>query len=122
MDKADIQSKMSKINLFMAQMKAQGIDTRFVLKDKNGQMCVQGTHAIGKCVVLDHESICSELSNTTEYNWIDRIMIPKLEEPLDANSCDQLKTHLSKIIIAEQNLGKAHVEYNNQHPLSGMIQ
>ena len=70
----------------MAQMKAKGIDTCFVLKDKNGQMCVKGTYAIGKCVVLDHESICSELSNATEYNWIDRIMVPKLEQPLDANS------------------------------------
>ena len=49
-------------------------------------MSVQGTHAIGKCVVLDHESIHSELSNATEYNWIDRIMVPKLEQPLDANS------------------------------------
>ena len=116
MDKADIQSKLSKINVFTAEMKAQGIDTCFVLKDKNGQMCVQGTHTIGKCVVLDHESIRSELSNKTEYNWIDRIMIPKLEEPLDGNSRDQLKSHLSKIIIKEQNLGKAHVEYNNQHP------
>ena len=29
MDKADIQSKMSKINLFIAQMKAQGIDICF---------------------------------------------------------------------------------------------
>ena len=79
-------------------------------------MCVQGTHAIGKCVVLDQESICSELSNATGYNWIDRIMVPKLEQPLDANSRDQLKSHLSKIIIAEQNLGKAHVEYNNPQP------
>ena len=50
------------------------------------------------------ESICSELSNATEYNWIDKIMVPKLEQPLDANSRDQLKSHLSKIIIAEQNL------------------
>ena len=116
MDKADIQSKLSKINIFMAEMKAQGIDICFVLKDKNGQMCVQGTHTIGKCVILDHESIRSELRNTTEYNWIDRIMIPKLEEPIDANSHDQLRSHLSKIIIAEQNLGKAHVEYNNQNP------
>ena len=100
----------------MAQMKAEGIDTCFVLKDTNGQMCVQGTHAIGKCLVLNHESICSELGNATEYNWIDRIMIPKLEQPLDGNSRDQLKSHLSKIIIAEQNLGKAHVEYNNLQP------
>ena len=116
MDKADIQSKLSKINICTAEMKAQGIDTCFILKDKNGQMFVQGTHAIGKCVILDYESIRSELSNITEYNWIDRIMIPKLQEPLDANSRDQLKSHLSKIIIAEQNLGKAHVEYNNQNP------
>ena len=86
MDKAAIQSKLSKINLFMAQMKAEGIDTCFVLKDTNGQMCVQGTHAIGKCVVLNHESICSELGNATEYNWIDRIMIPKLVQVLDGNS------------------------------------
>ena len=85
MDKADIQSKLSKINVFMAEMKVQGIDTCFILLDKNGQMCVQGTHAIGKCVALDHQSICSKSSTTTEYNWIDRIMIPKLEEPLDGN-------------------------------------
>ena len=116
MDKAAIQSKLSKINLFMAQMKAEGIDTCFVLKDTNGQMCVQGTHAIGKCVVLNHEYICSELGNATEYNWIDRIMIPELQQPLDGNSRDQLKSHLSKIIIAEQNIGKAHVEYNNLQP------
>ena len=100
----------------MAKMKAQGINTCFVLKDKNGQMCVQGAHTIGKCVALAYESIRSELSNTTEYNWIDRIIIPKLEEPLDVNSRDQLKMHLSKIIIAEQNLVKAHVQYNNLHP------
>ena len=47
-----------------------------------------------KCVVLDHKYIRSELSNTTDYNWIDRIMIPKLEEPLDANSCDKLESSL----------------------------
>ena len=43
MDKADIQSKLSKINVFMAEMKAQGIDTFFILKDKNGQMCGFGS-------------------------------------------------------------------------------
>ena len=46
--------------------------------------------------------------------WIDRMVIPKLKEPIHNNPKDVVSKHLSKIIQFEQNLGKAHIDYSTK--------
>ena len=55
-----------------------------------------------------------EIEQKNHTQWIDRMVIPKLNEPIDNNPKDVVRKHLSKIIRFEQNLGKAHIDFSTK--------
>ena len=59
----------------------------------------------------NHNSIVKNIQEEENKYWIDRIVLPKVKLPLKNNSRDILRSHLSKIIRLEQNLGKVHIDY-----------
>ena len=69
---------------------------------------------MGNLLANFHTEFVFEIEQKNPTYWIDRIVIPKLKEPIDKNPKDDVCKNLSKIIQFEQNLGKAHIDYSTK--------
>ena len=69
---------------------------------------------MGNLLANFHTEFVFEVEQKDPTYWIDRMVIPKLKEPINKNPRDVVRKHLSKIIRFEQNLGKAHINYTTK--------
>ena len=114
MEKSDIQQKIFQIERLMMELRIKGIYSVLLVWDDNNDICMKGNLAVGNLLANFHTEFVFEIEQNNPTYWIDRMVIPKLNEPIDKNPRDDVCKHLSKIIWFEQNLGKAHIDYSTK--------
>ena len=114
MENSDIQQKIYQIEKLMMELWIKGIFSVLLVWDSNNDMCIKGNLAVGNLLANFHTEFVSDIEQKDPTYWIDRMVIPKLKEPIDSNPKDVVRKHLSKIVRLEQNLGKAHIDYSTK--------
>ena len=114
MENSDIQQKIYQIEKLMMELRIKGILSVLLVWDSNNDICIKGNLAVGNLLANFHTEFVSEIEQKDPMYWIDRMVIPKLNEPIANNPKDVVRKHLSKIIHFEQNLGKAHIDYSTK--------
>ena len=110
----DIQQKIYQIEKLMMELRIKGIISVFLVWDSNNDICIKGNLPVGNLLANFHTEFVSNIEQNDPTYWIDRMVIPKLKEPIDSNPKDIVRKHLSKIVRLEQNLGKAHIDYSTK--------
>ena len=114
MENSDIQQKLIQIEKLMMELRIKGIYSVLLVLDDNNDICIKGNLAVGILLANFHTEFVFEIEQKNPTYWIDRIVIPKLKEPINRNPKDDVCKHLSKIIQFEQNLGKGHIDYSTK--------
>ena len=98
MENSDIQQKLFQIEKLMMELRIKGIYSVLLVWDDNNDICVKGNLTVGNLLASFHTEFVLEIEQKDATHWIDRMVVPKLNEPIDKNPKDVVQKHLSKII------------------------
>ena len=98
MENSDIQQKLFQIKKLMMELRIKGIYSVILVWDDNKDICVKGNLAVGNLLASFHTEFVFEIEQKDPTHWIDRMVVPKLNEPINKNPKDVVQKHLSKII------------------------
>ena len=99
METSQVQMMIIKINNLMFKLeKGHDVKCTFVIVDKENNMCIQGNKPLGTYISNNYKDFMYNVENSDKY-WIDRIIMPRLQkQPIETNSRETVRGHLSKLI------------------------
>ena len=83
MENSDIQQKLFQIEKLMMELRIKGIYSVLLVWDDNNNICIKGNLAVGNLLANFHTEFVFEIEQKNPTYWIDRIVIPKLKEPIE---------------------------------------
>ena len=88
MENSDIQQKLFQIEKLMMELRLKGIYSVLLVWDDNNDICVKRNLAVGNLLASFHTEFVFEIEQKDPTHWIDRMVVTKLNEPIDKNPKD----------------------------------